>query len=53
LVRATRERLRGLSIMLHDTRNAITNPGLAGAILLVAFIGVMAWAWWPWGFLLP
>ena len=33
--------------MLHDTRNVATNPGLAGAILLVAFIGVMAWVWWP------
>jgi len=39
--------------MLDDTRNVITNPGLAGAILLVAFIGVMTWAWWPAGFLLP
>jgi hypothetical protein len=37
----------GLSIMLDDTRYVITNPGLAGAILLAAFIGVMAWAWWP------
>jgi hypothetical protein len=35
---------------MHDTRKAITNPGLAGAILLVAFIGVMAWVWWPGGF---
>jgi hypothetical protein len=32
---------------MHDTRKTITNPGLAGAILLVAFIGVMAWVWWP------
>ena len=29
------------------------NPGVAGALLLVAFLGVMAWAWWPSGFLLP
>ena len=33
--------------MLDDTRNVITNPGLAGTILLVAFIGVLAWSWWP------
>jgi hypothetical protein len=36
----------GLSTMLEGTRDVISNPGLAGAILLVAFIGVMAWAWW-------
>ena len=39
--------------MRHDTRNVITNPGLAGTILLVAFIGLMVWEWWPAGFLLP
>jgi hypothetical protein len=41
--------------MHHDIWYAITNtnPGLAGTILLAGFIGVMAWAWWPVGFLLP
>jgi hypothetical protein len=39
--------------MLNDTRNAITNPGLAGAILLVAFICVMGVGLVAWGFLLP
>jgi hypothetical protein len=29
------------------------NPGVAGALLLVGFVGVMAWVWWPSGFLLP
>jgi hypothetical protein len=54
-VRATTRRLRGLSIMQHDIWNAITNtnPGLAGTLLLAGFIGVMAWVWWPAGFLLP
>jgi hypothetical protein len=32
--------------MLRDTRNTITSPGVVGAILLVAFIGVMVWLWW-------
>jgi hypothetical protein len=32
--------------MLHDFLEAITNPGFAGTILLVALIGVMAVAWW-------
>jgi hypothetical protein len=32
--------------MLHDFLGAITNPGFAGTILLVAFIGVMTIAWW-------
>ena len=36
--------------MLHDTRNVVTNPGVAGAILLVVYIGVTAWAWWAMGF---
>jgi hypothetical protein len=40
----------GLSIMLHNVRNVTANPGLVGAILLVVFIGVTAWAWWPTGF---
>jgi hypothetical protein len=31
--------------MFHSTRNVVSNPGLAGAILLVTFIGVMAWTW--------
>jgi hypothetical protein len=43
--------------MLHEAWSAITaNPGVAGAVLLVSFIGVMAWAWWPGSlvaFLLP
>ena len=30
--------------MLHNVRNVAANPGLVGAILLVAFIGVTAWA---------
>jgi hypothetical protein len=29
------------------------NPGLAGTILLLVFITVMAWAWLPTGLLLP
>ena len=37
----------GLSIMLHNVRNVVANPGLVGAILLVAFIGLTVWAWWP------
>jgi len=32
--------------MFHEVLRGITNPGLAGTILLVAFIGVMAFAWW-------
>jgi hypothetical protein len=32
--------------MLQRTRHLVSNPGLAGAVLLVAFIGVMAIAWW-------
>jgi len=32
--------------MHHDFLGAITNPGFAGTMLLVAFIGVMAIAWW-------
>jgi hypothetical protein len=39
--------------MFHDTRNVFANPGLVGAILLLVFVGVMAWMWWPPGFLLP
>jgi len=43
-----------LRIMRHDTWNAINaNPGVAGAVLLVVFVAVMAWVWWPSGFLLP
>ena len=40
---------------MHHIWNAITNanPALAGTILLASFIGVMAWVWWPAGFLLP
>jgi hypothetical protein len=47
--------LRGLSIMHHDIWNAITNanPALAGTILVAGIIGVLAWIWWPGGFLLP
>ena len=47
--------MRDLSIMRHDIWNAITNanPALAGTILLAGFIGVLAWVWWPGGFLLP
>lgn len=46
---------RGLSIMHHNIRNVIANanPGVAGAILLAAFIGLLTWAWLPAGFLLP
>ena len=32
-------------------RNA--NPALAGTILVAGIIGVLAWIWWPGGFLLP
>jgi hypothetical protein len=40
--------------MRHDTWNAINaNPGVAGAVLLVLFVAVMAWVWWPSGLLLP
>jgi hypothetical protein len=40
--------------MRHATWNAINaNPGVAGVVLLVMFVGVMAWTWWPSGFLLP
>jgi hypothetical protein len=46
LVRAMRW-VEGLSIMLHNVRNVVANPGLVGAILLVAFIGLTAWTWWP------
>ena len=42
------------NIMLQNPWHALSgNPGLAGTILLAGFIGVMAWAWWPAGFLLP
>ena len=37
----------GLSIMLHNVRNVVANPGLFGAILLLTFIGLTVWAWWP------
>ena len=41
-------------IMRNGAWNAIdANPGVAGVLLLVAFLGIMAWAWWPSGFLLP
>jgi ubiquinone biosynthesis protein Coq4 len=45
----------GLGIMHHDIWNMITNadPGVAGTVLLAAFISVMAWVWWPAGFLIP
>jgi hypothetical protein len=47
-------RLERGRIMRHGPWIAINaNPGVAGAVLLVAFVGVMAWAWWPSGFLLP
>jgi hypothetical protein len=40
--------------MLQNPWHALSdNPGLAGTDLLVSFIGVMAWTWWPTGFLLP
>jgi hypothetical protein len=40
--------------MLQNPWHALnSNPGLAGTILLVSFFAVMAWAWWPMGFLLP
>ena len=39
--------------MLHNLSDAISNPGVAATVLLVGFIGVMTWAWWPAGFLLP
>jgi hypothetical protein len=45
--------MRGLSTMLHNLLDAISNPGVAATVLLVGFIGVMTWAWWPAGFLLP
>jgi hypothetical protein len=32
--------------MLQRTRHLVSNPGLDAAVLLVAFIGVMAIAWW-------
>jgi len=37
---------QGAATMHHDFLGAITNPGFAGTLLLVAFIGVMAIAWW-------
>ena len=49
MVRAIRQ-TEGLGIMLRVTRNVITNAGVAGAILLVVYIGVTAWAWWAMGF---
>ena len=41
--------------MHHDIWNVIadTNPGAVGTILLLGFVGVVAWVWWPVGFLLP
>jgi hypothetical protein len=39
--------------MLHDLLDVISNPGVAATVLLVGFVGVMAWAWWPASYLLP
>jgi hypothetical protein len=33
--------------------NTSINPGLAVTALLATVISVMAWAWWPAGYLLP
>ena len=33
--------------------DAIINPGVAATVLLLSVIGLVAWAWWPSGFLLP
>jgi hypothetical protein len=43
----------GPSIMLHNLLDMISNPGVAATVLLVGFMGVMAWVWWPAGYLLP
>jgi hypothetical protein len=54
LVRAAYSLSEGALILRHELWNGIsTNPGLAGAVLLVVFIGAVLWAWWPAGFLLP
>ena len=55
LVRAAYSLSEGALILRHELWNWIstTNRGMAGAILLVVFIGAMLWAWWPAGFLLP
>ena len=39
--------------MLHKLLDAISNPGVAATVLLVGFMAVMGWAWWPTGYLLP
>jgi hypothetical protein len=42
------------NIMLQNPWHALSNnPALAATILLMGFIGVMVWAWWPMSFLLP
>jgi hypothetical protein len=37
----------------HQPRIDFANPGVAATVLLTTFIAVLAWVWWPEGFLLP
>jgi hypothetical protein len=43
----------GKALSCHQPRIDFANPGVAATVLLITFIAVMAWVWWPEGFLLP
>jgi hypothetical protein len=44
----------GANMFLEKSWSVLSsNPAVAATVLLVGYIGVMAWVWWPAGVSLP